>query len=741
MGPQEPTTPFRRLHPLLQESLYRMSWSELRQIQVDAIHEVFDGAEDIIISARTASGKTEAAFLPVLSTLLEEPSSGVRALYVGPLKALINDQFSRLDELCQEAEIPVHKWHGDVSSGAKRRLLEKPAGVLLITPESIESLFVNHSDRIPGVFRNLSFIVIDELHSFLGTERGAHLRSLTTRLAAKAQCPVRRIGLSATLGEELQAACRWLCPTDPTAVRMIVGSETKSVRLNIAGYLVRGRPQLADPTNDALELPNDDGGSLETDVFEAFQGQTGLVFANSKSQIEALADRARRESIRRGLADSFRVHYGSLSKVEREDTEDALKSTQPAATFCSSTLEMGIDVGNVRQIGQVGCPWSVSSLAQRLGRSGRRDGEPQIMRIYIAEDLPEKDTPIIQRLFPELIQSIAMTELLREKWCEPPEIARLNLSTLVQQILSLIVERGGSRAQEIHHVLVAQGAFPNVDKPKLIAVLRCMGRADLIEQTPDGLLVTGLLGEKIVRSHDFYVAFVVHEEYRVTEGGRHIGNVAGPDFDVGTFLILAGRRWRIDGVDHERKVVLVQPAPGGRVPRFISEDWQDLHPMIRERMRALLARTDLPAFLNATAKEMLTQARATARDSGLLSSGFIQDGPDAKWFPWTGTRIQRTLLGLAKFFGGIKVSEEMPISTSYRLALAFQKSTVSRVRETLRSFLHKHPDAVTLATQYDGRIREKYEQHLSDELTAEIFARERIDLDGALARIREIETN
>ncbi len=543
-----------------------MGWTRLRQIQVDTIHEVFDGAGDIIISARTASGKTEAAFLPVLSTLLDEPSSGVRALYVGPLKALINDQFSRLDVLCQEAEVPVHKWHGDVSSSAKRRLLDKPAGVLLITPESIESLFVNHADRIASVFRNLSFIVIDELHSFLGTERGAHLRSLKTRLAAKAQCPTRRIGLSATLGEELRAACRWLCPHDPDAVRVIVGSETKAVRLNIAGYLKRGRPQLADPTKDDVEFPTYATGSLDLDVFEAFQGQTGLVFANSKSQIEALADRARRESEQRGLPDSFRVHHGSLSKEEREDTEDALKGTRPAATFCSSTLEMGIDVGNVRQIGQVGCPWSVNSMAQRLGRSGRRDGEPQILRVYVAEDLPEQDTPVIQRLYPQLLQSIAMTELLLEKWCEPPDIARLNLSTLVQQILSVIVERGGARAEDIHRVLVAQGCFPNVDKPTLIAVLRCMGRADLIEQTPEGLLVTGLLGEKIVRSHDFYVAFVVHEEYRVTEGGRHIGNVGGPDFEVGTFLILAGRRWRIVNVDHERKVVLVQSAPGGRVP-------------------------------------------------------------------------------------------------------------------------------------------------------------------------------
>ncbi|MFI5459780.1 MAG: BREX system ATP-binding domain-containing protein [Isosphaerales bacterium] len=208
-----------------------MRWTKLRQIQVDAIHQVFDGTGDLIIAAKTAAGKTEAAFLPILSHVLGEPSSGVRAIYAGPLKALINDQFSRLEELCQEAEIPVHKWHGDVSSPAKRRLLEHPSGILLITPESIESLFVNHPHRLTALFPHLAFIVIDELHSFIGTERGAHLRSLICRLAAKSRDPVRRAGLSATLGSEIGAACRWLRPSQPEAVRIIEDPEKLSPTL------------------------------------------------------------------------------------------------------------------------------------------------------------------------------------------------------------------------------------------------------------------------------------------------------------------------------------------------------------------------------------------------------------------------------------------------------------------------------------------------------------------------------
>ena len=242
---------------------------------------------------------------------------------------------------------------------------------------------------------------------------------------------------------------------------------------------------------------------------------------------------------------------------------------------------MGIDVGNVKLVGQIGPPWSVSSLAQRLGRSGRKEGESSVIRIFIEEDEPDQNSSLFDRLFPDLLQATAMTELMLEKWCEPPEIDRLHLSTLIQQILSVITERGGARADELHRALVLQGGFPNVDQATIIQLLRCMGAADLIEQTPEGLLITGLRGEKIVRSHDFYVAFIVHEEYRVNHAGHHIGNVAFvPEFEEDRFLILSGRRWKILNIDHDRKAIAVEPSRGGRVPRFSWRSWPR-HPPAR----------------------------------------------------------------------------------------------------------------------------------------------------------------
>ena len=735
MALTSPPTAFNRLHASLQEALYRMKWTKLRPIQVDAIHQIFDGDGDLIISARTAAGKTEAAFLPILSRMLAEPARGVRAVYVGPLKALINDQFSRLEQLCREAEIPVHKWHGDVPASQKRSLLEHPSGVLLITPESVESLFVNHPHRLSTVFASLSFIVIDELHSFIGTERGAHLRSLICRLGAKSRQPVRRAGLSATFGDDKDAICRWLRPADPESVTIIESTtDQRAIQLKIYGHLKF--PETGnEKTNDDLEAPNRTDAGLERAVFEAFYGKTALIFINAKSYIEQIADYARRLAERRGLPNLFRVHYGSLSKSEREETEEALKTTRATATFCSSTLEMGIDVGNVKLVGQIGPPWSVSSLSQRLGRSGRKEGEASIIRIHIEEDEPEEDTRLFYRLFLGLLQATAMTRLMLLKWCEPPDADRFHLSTLIQQVLSVIKERGGAHAESLHRSLVLDGGFPGVDQNTFLRLLRAMGAADLIEQAPDGLLITGLRGERIVGHHDFYVAFVVEDEYRVSHAGHHIGNVGFvPDLEEEGFLILAGRRWKILDIDHDRKTILVQPSTGGRVPRFFSGPGGDIHPRVRQVMRALLEQNEPIAYLDPTASTLLAQARSTARESGLLRDPFLQDGLDTIWFTWNGSKIQRTLWALGKITGTFTIVDEA-------VALVFEKTPIERVKEIYQAFLTNCPEAVALAMQFPWRVVEKYERYLSDDLTAELFARERMDLVGALEKIREIRAD
>jgi ATP-dependent Lhr-like helicase len=170
-----------------------MQWTNLRPLQVDAIRYLLQTEGDAILSAATASGKTEAAFLPILSKIAAQPRDSVRVIYVGPLKALINDQFGRIEELCNHLDVPVHRWHGDVPASKKAKLVQNPGGVLLITPESLESLFINRSSALRSLFGGLEFVVVDELHSFLDNERGLHLRSLLSRLNGVAVLPFRRM--------------------------------------------------------------------------------------------------------------------------------------------------------------------------------------------------------------------------------------------------------------------------------------------------------------------------------------------------------------------------------------------------------------------------------------------------------------------------------------------------------------------------------------------------------------------
>src|SRR5271157_507884 len=212
---------FQRLAPFVQEFVYKQSWKELHPLQVQAIEAIFDSEDDILITTGTASGKTEAAFLPILSSIANEATGSVRALYIGPLKALINDQFRRLELLCQDGDIPIHRWHGDVGSSQKSDLIEHPGGVLQITPESIESLFINKTNHLRGLFGGLRYIVVDEVHSFLESDRGVQLRSQLQRIEEYAQTSrPRRVGLSATVGDP-EVAKRWLNPRNPGKVRII----------------------------------------------------------------------------------------------------------------------------------------------------------------------------------------------------------------------------------------------------------------------------------------------------------------------------------------------------------------------------------------------------------------------------------------------------------------------------------------------------------------------------------------
>jgi len=714
-------TAFSYLHPKIQEKLYRMQWTNLRPIQRDAILELYTTDHNLIISAKTASGKTEAAFLPILSNIVEKKGIGVSAIYVGPLKALINDQFQRLEKLCELAEIPVFKWHGDVGSSGKAKFLKNPSGVLLITPESIESLFINHPNEISRLFGSLSFIVIDEMHSFIGSERGAHLKSLLSRVLRRSPKGVRLIGLSATFGDP-ELVKKWLIPRNPDSITIIRDpDEQKDIKFLLRGYDL-GKPSQDNQTKDDLTA-----SPVVEDIVRYFYGKTALIFVNSRESLELYTDSTRNFLERKGLPDCFRIHHGSLSKSVREDTEDALKSNQPTATFCSSTLEMGIDVGNVSRIGQVGAPWSVNSLAQRLGRSGRKEGEPSILIMFIIEKDSKEDS-IVERLHPELLRAVAMSELMIEKWNEPPQIGYYHYSTLIQQILSVIKEHGGSTAKDLFDTLIKEGAFQNVSQEDFFQILRSMGAADLIEQDDRDVLILGLEGERIVNNFEFYSAFTTPKEFSVIHKGGKIGSIqSAPDLETRRFLILAGRRWEILEIDFKRSEILVEPSKGGKVPKYFSGAGAEIHPRIREKMREIVTSDYIPTYLDPQAQAMLREAQHAAREAVLAENPFVVDGSHTFWFTWTGSAKHRTLFTLGREFAGFQVEDE-------EIALKFKGVSPSQILEKYKEMLASCPSPEEIAEKFKGRTSEKYDQFVPENLQIAEYAKRYIDTKVSLPK-------
>lgn len=730
---------FELLAKPIQHVLWEMKWRELRPIQVDAIRTLLTTDSDLLITARTASGKTEAAFLPILSRLFEAPGKSVGAMYVGPLKALINDQFQRLEQLCERAEIPVHRWHGDVDGGKKEKLLRDPRGVILITPESLESFFVNRPSRLEPLFADLRFVVIDEIHALVGRERGLQLRSQLFRLRRYTRQDFRLLGLSATVGDRIDYYRSWMRPDDLQRVSHIVDTdEKKRVQFGIQVY------ESVPPTVVAEKRPDDDiegsrrldeldsaaPDAMVVDALRNFGGTKNLIFCNSRGSVEWLADALNEACRRESRPEEFLVHHGSVSKELRYFAEEEMRGPRPSTAVCSATLELGIDIGNVRTVGQLGACWSVNSQVQRLGRSGRKDDEAHCMRVMIPLKIESADSDLIDRLYPELLQSIAIAELMLQRWVEPPDTDVRDRSTLIQQILSVLAECGGIAAKGLADRLRIKGAFRDVEIAEFAEVVRGLGKFGLIEQMQDGLLLLTPKGERLVHDKDFYSAFVTPQELIVRCDGRTIGSLSAMYLpQPEDHFLLAGRRWQVRDVDVEKGEVLVNPASGRKPPKYFGSTGE-IHKRIREEMFNVVSGDKPFAYLNETAKTFLHSARDAYRRAATSDPTMVVLGPnDCLWFTWTGTRIQRTLVLLAEE-AGLACSDE-------KLAVRIGCSPEAAAG-VLSQFRTVETDSNRVEFDLEALPWRKFDEFLSPELLKEAFVHDRLDMEGARAAIDEL---
>ncbi|KML07957.1 MULTISPECIES: DEAD/DEAH box helicase [Burkholderia] len=724
---------FDLLHEKIRKWIWREGWTELRDAQERAVPALIEADRDTIIAAQTAAGKTEVAFLPILSNLLRESPCSGSVLYVSPLKALINDQWSRLDNLCEELDIPVVGWHGDVSSSRKRQFFKNPTGVLLITPESLEAMFVNRGSSIEATFAFLRYVVVDELHAFIGSERGKQLQSLMYRVQRACGRTVPRVGLSATLGD-MQLAARFLRPGGASAVEIIESKSTsQELKVVVKGFVNRPPRVELEPELDNPELEDAVSGGIvdvANQLYRSLRGSNNLIFPNSRRQVETYADLLRRACERDGYPNEFWPHHGSLSKELREDTERALKEgDRPASAVCTTTLELGIDIGSVKSIAQIGAPPSVASLRQRLGRSGRRKGEPSILRGYCIESELTPQSDFSDRIREGLVQSVAMVHLLMRKWFEPPRIGGLHASTLIQQILSIIAERGGCTAGYLWSSLVASGTFDAFDKATFTEILLHLGTIDLIVQSSNGLLLHGEAGEKLANHYEFYSAFATDEEFRLVAKGRQLGSlpVAHP-LTIGQGLIFAGRRWRVQEVDQDSKTIYVLPDHGGAPPQFDGNSAM-VHDEVRREMRRVLASDEPELMLDIRGRELLQEARRYYADASLASAMFVPEGAAVHIVTWCGDWVNDALALLLKackldaFNGGVVVS--------------VTNAGVDRLVDVLGEI--GGWDGKTVLNSL-GKIenleQEKWDWALPEDVRRRAFASTHLDIEGALSFAR-----
>ena len=609
----EPSRGFDLLAESVRRWVWDKGWQSLRDIQERAIPLLVSGDDDVIIAAATAGGKTEAAFLPLISQVLDRPGDGgFDLLYVGPLRALINDQFERLEDLCARAELPVFPWHGDISQGVKARARRNPRGVLLITPESLEALFVLRGLEIPKLFAGTRAVVIDELHALLDNERGIHLRSLLTRLEVALDRRIRRVGLSATLGG-MELASEYLRPEAPENVVLLKSrSDPQEMRVQVRGYLREGdRGEDPDPEAEGTAAEQ----AVAKHLFSRLRGTRNLIFAGSRGSVEWYADTLRTISEDERVPLEFFPHHASLSRDHRLDLERRLKAHRATTAVCTSTLELGIDIGDIACVAQIGPPFSVASLRQRLGRSGRRANQPAVLRMYAVERDPDAEAHPLDRLHLGLLRSIAMVELLIEDWCEPPAPQALHLSTLTHQILSVIAERNGATADRLYWILCERGPFRRVAKDLFVSLLRQLGSdgVALIEQDSEGTLLLGRRGERLVEHYRFYAVFQTPEEYRIVADRKPLGTLPViMILAVGMTIIFAGRRWRILSVHEDEKLIEVTADRTGRPPLF-GGGAGVVHDRVVEKMMDVLAGEAVPAYLDAVAARLLEHARREFR--------------------------------------------------------------------------------------------------------------------------------
>ena len=603
---------FSRFAPRLQEAIVaRLGWSSLRPVQEEAGEALLAGCNAVVL-APTAGGKTEAAMFPVLSRMVEDGPTGVGVIYVAPIKALLNNQADRLGLYTEMVGLRRFVWHGDTPDNQRRRFLKEPSEVLMTTPESLEVMLVSRRVDEHQLFGDLRVVVIDEIHALAGSDRGAHLMSVIERLVRISKHDVQRVGLSATVGNPM-AILEWLRGTSERPGRVVDPPKQPGRRQ----LLVVHRPDLS---------------QLARDAARSAKGQKSLFFCQSRSTTEAVA-----EYMRRAGTEVF-VHHSALSREERLRAEESFQHGSDACIVCTSTLELGIDVGDLDRVLQAEAPDTVGSFLQRMGRTGRRAGQAA-------------NTTFFCETTEGVLQAVALVELAKAGWVESVAVERRCWPVLIHQLLAMALAMDGVAAEDAWTHLSSVPDFKDIARDEYDRLISWMLH-DGAFRLASGRLVLGAKAERSFGRKNFMELFAVFsspQTYTVqTSSGQPLGSLQQAFVDrlvdgVSSFL-LGGRAWAVTRVQHDDRRIIVDPAPYGRQPTWGGYLPQFLGYDVCQRIQDILVRDEMFPYLDAAAAAVLEEHRGVMREVLDPDGDEIEvEEDELRWWTFAGGRINSTI--------------------------------------------------------------------------------------------------
>lgn len=702
------TDHFQRMPAFLQDRIHAEGWTSWRPVQQESFDVLFDSEDHLLICAGTSSGKTEAAMLPVISSLCNDPVDGVGAMYIGPTKALIDDQFSRLDRMLRDSRLTITGWHGDIPKASKDRMRDRPEGILQITPESLQGVICDGPELLRRMFPSLRFVVIDEVHTFMASDRGLQLLCELDAIERIAGCSPRRIGLSATLSD-IGGAEDWLRAGTDRGIRSVSSESDSTGRIGIKYYRIP-----ADEENRRRCVQD-----YYRDMFRLTDQHSCIVFTNSRGSAERTARSLAKVSRSEGSQNQVRIHHGSLSGTLRKEAEEDLKEGRHPTVVATSTLELGMDVGGLDRVLQIGAPYTCSSMLQRMGRTGRRGGKREMV-MMVMDDM-KKWTPSPPGMSLELVRAIAVTDLgLKGGWTEGIRPNPLPFGLLYHQMVAYL--KGSDhdvRWPELRDSMLRMWSFRNISREEARELAMHMLSEGHLQRLEDGTLVIGLKAEPIANGRGFASVFETPMETEIRFGGKVIGTVQGNPKE-GRLISLAGKVWLVTG-SGDGWADVREAGDGSAESKWESAP-PEVDDRVMRRMREILRSDETFRWLDSAASAELEATRSEFREK--VYDGPVETSVGYTLFPWTGTR---NFEGLRRALMEVPGVEVLAYASPLWIMIGTDR-TWGMVEQSLKNHVPK-TDAEDYVLLEDVEDMGKYERFVPEGLRAREYAAHRLSFD------------